>query len=432
VTPEAVAARLEALREAGAKLRRRPAGETLAAVERIVESWRDPASPWRRSLDAELPDATGFSPAVVAEGARRGFAAWSAAALGAVVADEIGGPDAIEGRSSPRVSGFETTALVLAGQVPMPTVLAMLLPLVLRSPVLAKPASLDPVTPRLAARSVAEFDPELASCVQVASFAGGDDACLRALLRADCVVATGSDAAVAAVAARVEPPRRLVSYGHRLSLAALGPAASRGEALDRAAAALALDVAQWDQLGCLSPIAVWVVDPDAGAADRVAEALARGLAGVEERLPRGRVAPAAAAAIAEARAEAEMRAAAGRRVVLHASATTAWTVVREDAPAPRPSPLHRFVRVHPVRDGAGLLGALRPLGPHLAAVALEGFAGEEPDLAGALADLGASRLCRPGTMQRPPLAWHHDGRGVLAPLARFTDLEGPLARTPGR
>jgi hypothetical protein len=216
-----------------------------------------------------------------------------------------------------------------------------------------------------------------------------------------------------------------VTYGHRLSLAALAGAATRGAALARAAEGLALDVALWDQLGCLSPIAVYVADPEPGAADRVAEALARSLAAAEKNLPRGRVTPAVSAAIAQARAEAEMRAAAGRRVVLHASETTAWTVVREEAHPPRPAPLHRFLRVHPVRDAGGLIEALRPLGPHLAAVALDGFGAEEPDLARALADLGASRLCRPGAMQCPPLAWHHDGRGPLTPLARFTDLEAP-------
>ena len=29
----------------------------------------------------------------------------------------------------------------------------------------------------------------------------------------------------------------------------------------------------------------------------------------------------------------------------------------------------------------------------------------------------------PGSLQSPPLDWRHGGRGVLAPLARFTDIE---------
>jgi hypothetical protein len=81
------------------------------------------------------------------------------------------------------------------------------------------------------------------------------------------------------------------------------------------------------------------------------------------------------------------------------------------------------VRVVPVEREADLVEALGPLGPHLAAVALAGFGRERGDVARRLAELGASRLCAPGRMQAPPLAWHQDGQGVLLPFARFADLE---------
>jgi hypothetical protein len=109
---------------------------------------------------------------------------------------------------------------------------------------------------------------------------------------------------------------------------------------------------------------------------------------------------------------------------------TSWTVVREADAAPRPAPLHRFVRVVPVSGAEELVDALRPLGPHLAAVALGGFGAGEPELARRLAELGASRLCAPGRMQCPPLGWHQDGQGVLLPFARFTDLEPTTGAIP--
>jgi hypothetical protein len=201
----------------------------------------------------------------------------------------------------------------------------------------------------------------------------------------------------------------------------------RGDRSRDSAERLALDVALWDQLGCLSPVATYVVDAGAAAADGFAEALAQALGDIEERLPRGTIDKAAAARIAHERADAEMRAAAGARVAVHAGAGSRWTVVREDAARVRPVPLHRFVRVLPASDGAALIDALAPLGPHLAAVALAGF-GSDSDtraLVRRLADLGASRICAPGAMQCPPLAWRHDNRGVLTPLARFADYETP-------
>jgi hypothetical protein len=421
VNPDALAERLASLREAGVKLRRRPAADTLAALQQVFDGWADPMSSWRRALETELPVATGFTAPVVREGARRGFGTWGGAALRDLIERELGSVDALDSTTLPMVSGFDTTSIVLAGQVPMPTVLALLAPLVLRSPVLAKSASRDSVTAGLVKRSLSEIDADLASCLEVVSFAGDDDALMCALLEADCVVATGSDDTIASIAARVRPPRRLVASGHRFSLAALGPEATTGDALERAAVGLALDASLWDQLGCLSPIAVYVVERDSGAADRVAEALARALDACATELPRGRIETSAAAAGAQARAEAELREAAGQAVTVHSGPT--WTVVREADALKRTAPLHRFVRVSPLTDTASFVDALAPASRHLAGVALDGFGDETQALARNLADLGASRICAPGALQAPPLTWRHEGRGVLAPLARFSDLE---------
>ena len=186
------------------------------------------------------------------------------------------------------------------------------------------------------------------------------------------------------------------------------PAAARG---------LALDVALWDQLGCLSPVSVFVQ----GEARAAAEAVAGELDALATRLPCGRIAREDEVAFAHARDEAQIRAAAGQDVVVHGGAR--WAVVCEADAEPRPAPLHRFLRVHPVAGDAGLRAALRPLAPHLAGVAVAGFGSDTPAACAALAALGASRICAPGRLQAPPLGWHHDGRGVLLPLARFTDVE---------
>ena len=98
-------------------------------------------------------------------------------------------------------------------------------------------------------------------------------------------------------------------------------------------------------------------------------------------------------------------------------------VVREIDREPRPAPLHRFVRVHPVAGAAELLEAVAPYGRHLAGVAIEGFGAQTDDLARGLLGLGASRVCAPGQLQAPPLGWPQDGQGVLAPLARLSRVE---------
>ena len=89
----------------------------------------------------------------------------------------------------------------------------------------------------------------------------------------------------------------------------------------------------------------------------------------------------------------------------------------------RPAPLHRFVRVHPVAGVTGLVEALTPLRHHLASVGVGGFADRRRELVAALTHLGVSRICSLGAMQAPPLSWCHDGRGVLLPLARLSDID---------
>jgi hypothetical protein len=426
VTAREIQELLAELREAGVKLRRRPARETLAALARVLDLWASSDSIWRKRLEAELPGATGFTPENVREGLARGLAAWRGEALLALARAELGDPSRQDGAHASMLSGFDTTAVVLAGSIPQPSLLALLAPLALRSPVLVKPASRDPVTASLVAESIAEVDPELGRCIAIARFGSQDLDCLRALLAADCVAATGSDASIAALAALVLPPRRLVASGHRLSVAVLGPESLRGAPLDAAAGALALDVALWDQQGCLSPLAVYAVGGDGDAPDRLAEALSRALVALELRLPRGAPDAASGARFRHECEGAELRAAAGSGVRLLGGVADRHAVVREADAAPRPAPLNRFLRVHPVENPERLLSALRPFSAHLAGVAIAGFGASRDGVVRGLADLGASRLCRPGELQSPPLAWRHEGRPVLLPLARFTDREGPL------
>jgi len=448
---ESIAAAAQRLRAQGEALGRRPAEEVLDVLCRVLDEWRDPDSAIARrdELAAALSSEVGFSPECVREGLQRGLADWSGKALREVVAREFVSSEFVSGEfvsgefvSSPEarsqdsrdalvhscVSGFDLTAVLLAGAIPMPTLLAIVLPLVLRSPTLVKTSSRDRVTARHVAESIARVDRELGRCIEIVSFSGSDHACASAFLAADCVVAMGSDETLRRVSETVHPPQRLVAYGHRLSLAIIGPDMRSDSWFVDVADRLALDTALWDQQGCLSPAAVYVMGgPD--RARRAALEIARALARAEERWPRGRIATDEAAAIRSQRAEAEMRQAAGVSVELHASADTSWTVVYEPTADWRPTPLQRFLRVYNVDEShsnnvvASLEAALRPIAPHLSAVALEGFGDTTSTIAHAMVRLGASRVCRAGQLQAPPLGWHHDGQPLLLPLARIADIK---------
>jgi len=374
--------------------------DRVAAVGRVLDAWSDPGSEIRRRILAEHPAASGLSPENVAAGLELALAGWDHAALERLVEHEAEGGAA-------RLSGI--TTVVHGGVLPMPTLVDALAPIVLGSPVLAKPARRDPVTPRLVAASLAELAPELGRCLAIADVRSGDEAALEAVLDTRRVVATGSDAAMAAIGARIGRGTRLIAHGHKLAVAVLG--ADVNVDLEAAAAALAVDVSLWDQLGCLSPIACWVVG-DAWRSDRFAEALARALAERERLTPRGEVDAEAAAWIANERAEAELRQAAGRGASLHAGA--AWTVVAERDPSPRAAPLHRFVRIHPLATPTDLARVLAPLATHVTGMAHAGL--REAAVHEARQAIGASRSAAFGALQAPPLDWARDGLGVLSSL----------------
>lgn len=399
------------LRERGIALRRRPLAERVAVLGALLEQLRDAKSALRERLARELPEATGFAPATLAAGLDAGFAPWTAGAFAELAEREL--------LETPRriATGFPLTAVVLGGAIPMPSALQLIAPLALGSPVIARPGSHDLVTARALKDALGQLDAALGACVEVVSFPHTDRDAMDALATADCVVATGSDDAVAAIGARTQPWQRFVGYGHRFSVAALG----REAPLADACAAIVRDVSLWDQLGCLSPVALYAVGRHWEERAPLLDALADALERCARRWPPGRVSDEARVRRADDLATAELRGATSGDVELRRGAERGWSLVAERAPAFRGSPLHRTLRVHFVSDLDAMCGSLAPVARQLASVGVAGFE-DAPALHVRFADLGASRICPAGSMQAPPISWCHDGKGVLLPLARLADL----------
>ena len=234
---------------------------------------------------------------------------------------------------------------------------------------------------------------------------------MGAFLASPCVVASGSDETIASVRERLAPAARLVAYGHRLSVAVVAADALGSDT----AAALARDVAAWDQLGCLSPVAAFVVGAGAGDVTDFAREVADALAVLEAEQPRGEVDAGSAAAIRRERDVARMRDASGD-AVFASEAGTAWTVVVEPTAGDavtRPAPLHRFLRIAGAANTGEVASALTPIGRWLSTIATAGLAEAEHVR---VAAIGGHRTRPPGEMQTPPLGWERDGIALLRPL----------------
>lgn len=423
--PDEAAERVRAaqgrLERAGVALRARSLANRIGAVARVLEDWTRADSPWRRELVESFSASSPFSRGTVAEGLESALRAWEPAHFVAAAERELACalPGADGGAPSRSLAPFAWTAVLAGGTIPMPTLLTSLLPLVLGSPVLLRESSKDPVTGRILARSLAARDTDLARAFEPIELSTEDGDALASLLSAPCVVATGGEETMRAISARLGADQRFVAYGHRVSLAVVGPDAT-GE-LERIAGAIALDVARWDQTGCLSPIAVLLVGLGDEARRDVASAIARALDALSVTMPRGELPVAIRALHGAERADARMRAASGRAQVFEGRDSL---VVLEDDAELRPSPLHRFLRVLPVASVDELRFALDALGAPLSNVAVTGFPSDRrSELAAELARRGASRITAPGLLQTPPVDWPRDGLPIFTPLARFVSLE---------
>lgn len=429
--PDARAEQLQAARgrlEVAAQgLAARHREDVVRPLGQLLERFRDPESRWHQALIDGTVEQAGFSRETVSAGLKLGLANWSAEALAEMVQREFPTENKVGGR---KLVPFPMTSVVLAGAIPMPNLLASMMPLLVGSPALIKPAARDALTPVLLSHCLSDLDAELGACIEVTPFPSTDTACLGPFLSSECVVASGSDETIREIAHQLAPSQRFVGYGHKLSLAVVNANTLRQRNhSDELARCLSADIALWDQLGCLSPACVYVVGESATeATSRLLESLADALADRAQQWPRGEVPEEVRAAIKQQRDEAEMRRAGGEDLQLLHSRDTAWTIIAETSGEWRPAPLHRFIRLHPVAGHEALLRAVQPMAGHLSSVALAGFESASPlrsSLVNGLARLGVCRVCPPGLLQAPALDWPHDGRAVLQPLARYLDSGNP-------
>jgi acyl-CoA reductase-like NAD-dependent aldehyde dehydrogenase len=396
----ALRALLDDARRARERVRSRPRTEIAAALAAAAARWRDDAA-----LVEVLPPTIGLSPANVAAAIAIAAEALDAAAMIALVEAELGGGAARGGAPSDAPA---LVAHVLASNVPALALPAIALGCLAGAAVLVKSGRDDPCSAPAFRQALAAVDPDLAATVVATYWRGGEREPEEvALGAADVVVLTGGDAALAAFAGRLD--RRLVVHGPRTSVAVVGRAGLADAT--GVAEGIALDVALHDQRGCLSPHVVWIEEDRGLAARAFAERLAAALDTVATRLPPGPADLQDRAATRLGRAEAEW--AAGTQVW----AGRGGTVVYEEAPSLGATSGRRTVHVHPLPTSAALPGVLPP--GLVECVGLAGLDGAM--LAGSLCGRGVSRICRVGSMQRPPLAWP---RGQQAPLGSLLGRAG--------
>lgn len=415
VTPERLSEILEFLRGAGGvPLSTLQVAERLA---RVVRAWES-----REYLGEALRHAEelGTSPEMLEWGLRDLLSRLTERGLIALVEAELGSVEPFQHPRSrelyPCARGAVPPQLlvqVLAGTVPPVGIEAIVLALLARAPVLLKTASDEPVVAKLFLRSLRELAPELAERVAVLTWDGGGPLDEQAVSAASEVCAYGGNHAINRLLGLVRYPTRFFAYGHRVSAAILEhpQRAVRDVARD-----LALDVAAFEQRGCMSPHCLYVVEGEGPPAQEWAEAIVGALNEAGERFPRPSPDGEGARRTREAEALTVLR---GGQVL---SGPGGAVAVHRDGHF-RASPGDRFLNVMPVGTREECVASLGALRGALSTVGLECRTQAMWEWTHALQRVGVPRITRVGRMQRPLWVRDHDGRPRIADWVRWTNLE---------
>src|SRR5882724_109980 len=399
----------------------------------VAENWLHPEYPFRKMALEKGPAATGFSRATLANGLDSFFKQFTLENFNALLLQELGHArrlDEIVASSAEEkmargamARGPEFLAHIAAGNLPNPTLMSIALGVLTRSAQFVKCASGASFVPRLFALSLYEAEPKPAACLEIAEWRGGRADIEKALFEeADCVTATGSEEALAAIRHHVPPRARFLGYGHQLSFGYVASEALTTFQAKKTAARAAADVVAWNQLGCLSPHVIYVEHGGGVAAEQFAAMLAEELAKREEAEPRGEVPAETAATIASRRAFYEVRAAHSPDTRFWRSEnSTAWTVVYEADARFQLSCLNRFIYVKGASDLKTALESADAVRGKVSTVGIAANDEKAQELAGQLAAWGVTRVCPLGQMQNPPLTWRHDGRPALGDLVTWVD-----------
>jgi hypothetical protein len=411
-TPQSLRALSTRLREAGAALRALSLEARAEAIGGAAARLADPHDPLGAEARVALCASSEHAPAMVEWGLTT--------TLTPDVSDML---RTLCETWEPRTQGLlaqpaRLAAVVLAGNVFTAGFRALALPLVVGAPTLVKASSRDDVFPRLFARALAAVAPRVGDALGVATFPGGDEGCEAALFeQADSVSVYGSDATIAAVRARLGPSIAFAGHGHGVGAAYVPYAALDDVDTARdAAKRLALDIAAYDQRGCLSPHVVFVARSGRVVPREFSRLLAdEGLTPLARTLPRGALPMDLGAQQLQWR---------GLGVVRGELFEGDGFAVSYEADGPlRLSPGYRNVLVLECGDPRELARRLGPLGVHLKALGAGGDAARRAEVARALDAPLAPRISALGMMQTPGLGGPADAVDPFAPFRRFLALD---------
>ncbi|OGQ94970.1 MAG: hypothetical protein A2284_03710, partial [Deltaproteobacteria bacterium RIFOXYA12_FULL_61_11] len=275
------------------------------------------------------------------------------------------------------------------------------------------------------ARAVTACDPEgiVASSFAVLDLPGRDDTVLGEFYGGvDGVVVWGGEEVVKQLRGRLPVTCRAIEYGPKFSVAVVTSAAVKSYGAELLAEALAHSVAVWDQQACSSPQVLYTDLCEAeleAFLDHVCQTLDR----LASTLPLGRRTLDELAEVTKERELAAFNAAIGTGGLRTSGSRQEWTIIVEEKPGFRLSPLNRTLLVSPLKTPEYLFEQLSAVCGHLQTIGLAASREERSRFLEIAELLGATRITSLEGMSGGVPGEPHDGVHALRRLVRWVSTE---------
>jgi hypothetical protein len=431
VTPELLEKVIVFLKNNKAYLEKKSVEEIAHILDTASDLWLDDTYPKKVSAVEAISLFTGFSPEMVKESIRVEHRSSRKEDLLRALRSEIGDPAFLDGfhYSKERccyskASGPALTAAIFSSNIPGLPHLSVMRSFLVKSPILGKASREEPIFPPLYAESLREIDPEIGECLAILSWHGGDEA-LESILFNHCgaVIVYGSEATCNSVSKRVLPGTKVISHSHRIGFGMVGREMLNQDNGTSLAKRIAYDVSTFDQFACISPQIYFLEEGGQLSPKEFVSVLADAMNNLEKVFPPARLSVEDAAVIKHLQNTCELREIGGENIKIQAGKNLSWTIVYDPVQEFVSSPLHRFIRLVPLKDLNDIINFLSPLKGYMQNAGLEVGDARKSAMLNLLAGLGVSRICPPGKMPTPSMMWHHDGLPCLGEMVRWTDAE---------
>lgn len=380
-------------------------------------------SPFRQKAFA-LGESVGMSPAMVAEALQNLLGPIRPEHLEKLRKSQLGTPP-LKNRILPRVVFHN-----LAGNLFVSGWESLIVATLAGACSLVRTASIDRYYPVLWCQALAEIDPHFAKATACFWWPHDAEELTRTVTHAaDAVVAFGDDPSVRAVREMTPPHIPFVSHGHKISFALADEEDLNIYPLKTLAKRLAHDFSVYDQQGCLSPRTLFVRTQNLSLLHELAKRITEEMRELATTLPRHVLALAEAVAQAREREETLIQAAAWQSRTKRQDVDKLAAVISQahdpflvSIRALRPfvlPPVNRTCVLRPFSTMGELREILLPYRGHISTL---GVASMRQDWVELALEIGASRLCPIGKMQKPPLGWIHDGYQPLAALTQLIEI----------